>query len=141
MNDTTFFRAAVLAPLIVPLGAVGLAALAPELFLGLGIVLGGSLLLAGLPYVLFAAGLLWWARGRSSDSLRRAAVRAPLLFAPLGGIGVATFYLPPSITAGYWGYIGTNLVFGAVMCLVFGYGYVGAGLLVDRLRRLPSGPA
>ena len=65
MTRLTYYRAALAAPILVPLVTAALAAVTPSVLGVAALFLGFSLLYAGLPYVLFAFGVLWWARDRT----------------------------------------------------------------------------
>ena len=135
MSRLTYFRLALLLPLVAPLVVAPLALLAPDVFGPPALVLGASLAFGGVPYTLFAACVLLWSRGRSADRLRGLARWAPVLFAPLAGLGVIAFYVRnaagPRAAAGLW----DDFVVGAGVSLVLGYLYVALVLLVDDVRR------
>jgi hypothetical protein len=124
MTTRTYYRAALLLPLVVPgLFAVGLLLEdKPPLLLGIWVYLFGSLLIGGFPYVLFAAGFLFWSRGRSDAQLRRAVLLAPLVYAGLLMVCTVAFLAVDGTLAsgwdGFWALGGFGVAFGYVYVLL-----------------------
>ena len=90
MSSTHVYWICGLLPLVVPLplsaALLAIRYAAPDHpiahpLLPLSELLVGSLLFGGLPYVLLAGPVLWWARDRDPRFYRRLAWTAPLLFA------------------------------------------------------------
>lgn len=83
MTVQSYYRWALALPLLVPALALPLTLLNP-LPGGLAVVamlLYWSVLIGGVPYVLFAAGFLLWTRGRPERVVRTGVLLAPLVYA------------------------------------------------------------
>lgn len=133
MSVRSYYRWALALPLLVPALAWPLTLLNP-LPGGLAVVamfLFWSMLVGGVPYVLFAAGFLLWMRGRSDDRVRRAILAAPLLFAVWLAICLTAFLAVDGTLARSRESLGMITVFG----LLFGYAYVGLAELGRALLR------
>lgn len=108
-------------PLVLGLEVSGLAAL-------VGFVLIFSLILGGVPYLLFLVGLFAWMRNKETDQVRQMIHLSPLLFIPVlmacalivGVIGAIAESNPSGLFAG----LGLGL-FCSVFALILGYSYVG----------------
>ena len=137
MSNASFLRWSVWVPLVAPLVGWYLAALVPtELTVAIGTSLIGGLIYAGLPYLLFASAIVLWARGRSLHELRRCAWFAPVLFAPLAGLGFVAFLV---ITFGALTATGAFEAWAQAssIALIIGYLYCGVILgLVAVLTRM-----
>lgn len=142
MRATRYYQFSILLPLVVPAVVVGPLIVLEELTgLRLGrllpgvdlaaLILMGSVILAGLPYALFAIGALLLLRGRDAHAYRRFAVAAPVVF------GVVFFLWnivaaavegtpPPSESLPSLGGL-------ALLVLPLGYLYVGLCFLGYRL--------
>ena len=121
MKRITFYRASLFAPLAVPMLALAGLLVAPNFFLAPALLLGASLIYAGLPYLIFALLLFRWSRGRAASELEQAAWRWPLYLAPIVGASM-TIWSWSSLDGPLqllWGF-SNGLLFTAV----FGYGYV-----------------
>lgn len=126
MTLQTYYRWALLLPLALP--ALAMTALLTEYRPMLLFWLGGSLVFAGVPYLLFAIGFLLWSRGRAAEELRRAVWMAPLVFAlVLAGCGVVYVFA----TGGGGGQAWSGLQPLPGIGVVFGYAYV---LLTEAVR-------
>jgi hypothetical protein len=118
----SYYRRALILPVLVPVLATLLLllgeALPPEL-IGIGYFLYWSLLIGGIPYLLFAGGFVLWARGRSDREVRRGILLAPLVYAP---VLMACFlaFLALDGTPGSAQQVWMLGAFG----VLFGYGYV-----------------
>jgi hypothetical protein len=82
VSVATFFRWSLAMPLVLPLLVLPLGLARNEVG-GLGFLLLMSLVFGGVPYLVFAALLLWWSRGKSEAQLRRAGLLAPVLMLPV----------------------------------------------------------
>jgi len=134
----TYYRRALLLPIAVPLR------FAPGLWFVDGLPLFGQVLLIGfvvspvvgaIPYVIFFVFARRWMRGRPDRRLRRGALAAPLLFAPL----LAAVLIPLAWVqrGSFWS--AAELVVGwcVPFALVLGYLYVAiteAGRIVMKRR-------
>ena len=124
MNAKTYWRVALLLPMVAPVPFAALAALGVELAWLPLMFLGGALLYAGVPYVIFAAAVLLWSRRHTADELARLARWSPLLFAPLAALGTGAFFWG-GVERWGWGYFASNAAGGAVSAVLFGYLYFG----------------
>jgi hypothetical protein len=135
----TFLRRALLLPLALPiLVSVG-TLLAPQYFAGPAVLLVGSLSYGGLAYALFAVAMYWWTRNRPWPVVRRLALLAPVLYAPLAGINMAGFVLlfsPPALRP--LGAVAESFLEGCGFALVFGYGYVLLAFAAEGIRKRPT---
>lgn len=133
MSLQNYYRWALLLPFAVP-GVLSLLALVPERHLpqtlgALLMFLFYSVLIGGIPYVLFALGFLVWSRGRDARS-----VRAAIYFSPLTYAGVLS-----ACVLGYAAWdgdlthqgTGGTVTLLATCAFVFGYAYV---VLAELLR-------
>lgn len=135
MRGRTYFRWAFALPLVLPAVLFLIAKLIqqivgtnePTLLWHAAGLLVAPLLVAGIPYVLFYAGVLWWSRSKTTDDLWRFAWVSPLVFAVL--------FVAVSITFGVVAHPGGGLSWLAdgglkgigifvLFCLGFGYAYV-----------------
>jgi len=136
ISREAFFRRALLLPIIGPL-LLGIGAiLAPPVLGGIGVIIGGSLLYGGAAYAVFAAAMYWWTRGKPWPTVRRAALIAPVLFAPLCGLNMAAVFAfgAPAVTGGRDQQVLQYFLEGAGLGLVFGYGYVLLTFMLERAR-------
>src|SRR5688572_29145318 len=134
MTRENFFRVAAFAPLVIPLPAVGVILLARDVPVAIAVgllILGGSLLYAGIPYILFLSAFLVWSRGRTAPAIRRAALVAPILFAPFCGFGIALVAWFKIHQIDRW--LFQQFVSGIVLSLVFGYAYLLTTLAVEQV--------
>src|SRR5918993_3410861 len=90
MTSKRYFQISLLLPIAAPLVSLSFAGLfaspSPGPAPGWRVVLlllFGSLLFGGVPYILFAAGLLFWMRGKGAREVQRMTYVAPLLFIPV----------------------------------------------------------
>lgn len=123
MSVGTYYRWTLALPLAVP------ALLSPLMLVGddlpdpLRTLLGllfYSVIIGGVPYVLFAAGFLGWMRGKSDREVRVAILVAPLLYTAVLFICLTLFFALDDLSRAYEA-LGALTAFA---CL-FGYGYVG----------------
>ncbi len=121
MSIQSYYRRALALPVVVPALVSMLLLLETRLPPDVGVVvflLYWSLLIGGVPYVLFAVGFVLWARGRSDRELRRGMLLAPLVYALVLVVCVmVVFALDGSLSTEQVGMMGA---FG----VLFGYGYV-----------------
>jgi hypothetical protein len=130
MRHATFYRVAALLPLLVPVLlaipslVTGRGLLSASSGLGMTrVVLVGSLLVAALPYTIFAAVALGFLNRRSQRAYSAAAWTAPLLFALWLAICWLVFAIARSGEAQTSGLLRVALSLGG-MALLVGYGYV-----------------
>jgi hypothetical protein len=131
----TYYRRVLVLPVLMPALASALLLLG-ELPPGLGVVvfvLYWSLLLGGVPYLLFAGGFMLWARGRTDRQVRTGILLAPLVYAPLL-MACFVAFLAVDGTFGNGGVEGTLELGG--FAVLFGYGYVVLAELGRVLLRL-----
>ena len=123
--ERRFLQGALLLPLVLPLLLAPLYnSTASSIAAQLSAILFASLVYGGLPYLVFAAGLLWWGRRKRVTDWVWMATIVPLIFAALATIVVGATM---AYTAGPGGRAEAALLFGALSCayaLVLGYGYV-----------------
>lgn len=131
MSPTTFFRASLLLPIILP-------PFAWLLFKGMGTaILLMSMLFAGIPYLFFAAWM-WVRLGRVAESRRapKVIVLAPVLFLLPAGLAFVGW---SGYSNGFDQYVFLSLITFlpfAFFILLFGYLYVALTLAVyDRMSR------
>ena len=139
MTVRSYYRWALALPLLVPALAWPLTLLNP-LPGGLAVVamfLYWSVLVGGVPYVLFAAGFLLWMRGRPDDQVRTGIQVAPLVYAIWLTVCGTVFLAIDGAVASSRDSIGMIAVCG----LLFGYGYVGLAELGRVLLRPGTAPA
>lgn len=81
LTSRRYFLASLALPLVAPLVAASLVFVtASELAAGFAAIFLFSLLIGGVPYLIFVAGVLLWSRGRSDSAIRKLSFIAPLLF-------------------------------------------------------------
>jgi hypothetical protein len=128
MTTRTYYRAALLLPLAVPalFAATLLLENEPPLLLGIWVYLFGSLLVGGIPYLLFAAGFLVWSSDRSDAQLRGAVLLSPIIYAALLMLCVVAFLAVDGTLAsgwdGFWGLGGFGVAFGYAYVLLAEFG-------------------
>jgi hypothetical protein len=121
MTERRYFQASLALPLVVPL-VIGLGTFltSSELIGGFAAIFIFSLVLGGIPYLVFVAGALLWSRSRPASAIRRLSYVAPLLFV------IVTAVL--SFMALFFGIPLREIVMFvavfSVYALVFGYLYV-----------------
>lgn len=130
MTPVTYWRLSLLLPLLLPaLFSPFLQPGAPPLLALIAIVLLSSMVYGGLPYVLLAAGTLWWSLGKDEEQVIGALVLAPLLMVPLVTLQTVVLYLTPvshgSPEAGFGG----TLLMALQAALYFSCWTVGLGYL------------
>lgn len=145
MARRTFYRLALGLPLVVPLLLWGAMYVFPMSDADATILLTFlySLMIGGLPYLVFAVGFGWWMRDKSPTAIRRATMWAPVFFMPVLMGVVAVVAIVGALRKGtavdsefvqYAGMFTLVLLLGV---LVVGYFYVGivegARWLADRL--------
>lgn len=122
MTLRNYYRIALLLPVAIPAALSPLMLLdgGPLLLRGLLVYLYGSLLIGGIPYVLFALGFLLWMRGKPDAQVRRAVLVSPLVYTAV-------------LVAGYFAFLWLDGTLGngedAAAALIgfgvaFGYAYV-----------------
>lgn len=134
MRIQTFYRLMIWLPIAVPsalLGVtrgIGLPLDVPLLNVFVQVLLG-SLLYGGIPYAILALWATFWISNRNESIIERLMLRAPLImgitFIPFAlAFGIAVHGEPAQ-------FFGLSL-FGAVMSIVVGYGYVAAVIVMRR---------
>jgi tetratricopeptide (TPR) repeat protein len=119
-----YFQASFLLPLILPLPFILVASRGFGGLGGIALVLEGSLLIGGIPYILFLAGLSFWARGKNFRTLQRMTYIAPLLFIAVF-VYCALLLIPVQIlTVGEVRVEGRAVSYLCVFILILGYFYV-----------------
>ena len=133
MSPTTFYRAAVVTPLVVFGVPVLVNRLGASWFGGVGTTYGQlsavSMYFGGIPYTAIAAWAWWWIGGKTEAAIRRLMWRTP----PLMTAAFLLMMIP-------WGLLAHSLdawwslsAIGAVMCLGLGYGWVLATVIARRI--------
>jgi len=119
-----YFQLAFLLPIIFPLLAW---LVARPGFRGgnwVALVLWGSLLIGGIPYILFLAGLFYWVRDKDLKAIQRLTFLAPLLFIPVF-VYCAAAIIPLQILKTGEVRVEGSVVFNfCIFILVLGYFYV-----------------
>jgi hypothetical protein len=124
MSIGSYYRGALVLPLLLPALTLPVSLLDVRVPDGLGVVaflLYWSLLIGGIPYVLFAAGFLLWSRGRSDGEVRRAILLSPLSYAAVLMVCVVGFFAVDS--SAFWNDVDDVGTLG-VVAVLFGYAYV-----------------
>lgn len=137
MSIRTYYRWALLLPLLVPALASALQSLLPGFASVVAYLLFMSVLIGGVPYLLFAAGFLLWMRGASDARVRRGILLAPLTYTVVMLVCLTLFLLITGTFANSADSLGTFVWF----ALVFGYGYVALAELGRALLRPGTAPA
>jgi len=135
MRGRTYFRWAFALPLVLPAVMFSIAKLIqqiagtdePTVLLHAAGFLIAPLLVAGIPYVLFYIGVLWWSRSKTGEDLRRFTWTSPLVFTVVFTAFFITVGVGMHPTSGSsWlmddGISGAGIF--ALFCLGFGYAYV-----------------
>ncbi|MDP1861953.1 MAG: hypothetical protein Q8K82_25055 [Gemmatimonadaceae bacterium] len=138
MRDATFLRLSLVAPIVAPAVAIGVAA-ATDGVVGLlpAVILGGSLLYAGPAYVVFAVGALLWGRGPDECAvprLRDLMRIAPWLFAPLASLNTVVVLLWPRHPRASTSFILVEAGQMAAFAIVIAYAYVLVVYVIDSRR-------
>jgi len=129
MTSKRYFQISLLLPIAAPLVSLFIA----SLFAGPGplrgwrvvlLLLFGSLLLGGIPYILFAAGLFFWMRGKSAREVQRMTYVAPLLFIPVFVSCAVALAILELILSGNNKVEAGLVLLGCAVILIFGYVYV-----------------
>jgi tetratricopeptide (TPR) repeat protein len=88
------------------------------------LILWGSLLIGGVPYILFLAALFYWARDKDFKAIQRVTPIAPLLFIPVF-VYCALAIIPLQILKTGEVRVEGNVVFNfCILILILGYFYV-----------------
>jgi hypothetical protein len=122
MTTRTYYRAALLLPLAVPalFATTLLLDDRTPLLAGIFMYLYGSVLLGGIPYLLFAGGFLLWSRGRSDREVRGAVLLAPIVYSALLMLCFLAFLATDGTFGNGWGGLWALGGLG----VAFGYAYV-----------------
>ncbi|HEX6372935.1 MAG TPA: hypothetical protein VF006_28690 [Longimicrobium sp.] len=123
MSVKSYYRWALVLPLLLPALASPLALLnpLPPLLALVAMYLFWSVLIGGVPYLLFTIGFLLWTRGASEERVRRAILVSPLLYTAV----LMACFTALLLVEGSWSGSGDSLVLFGAFGLLFGYGYVG----------------
>lgn len=127
LTGRRYFLASLALPLVVPLIVASLAYVtSSELAAGFAVVFMFSLILGGIPYLIFIVGVLLWSRTRSLEAIRKLSYIAPLLF-----VIVAAVLSPvPLLFGASMREVSAFLALFSLYALLFGYLYV---LIVNAL--------
>jgi hypothetical protein len=136
MTVQDYYRRTLFLPLAVPVLATPLLVMG-ERAATIAVMLQYQVAIGGIPYLLFAGGVLLWSRGRSDGQVRGAILLSPFVLAGMimvlclcfAAVGGAIWLSMMSILMGY--------------ALGFGYGYVALaelGRVLMRPRTEPPGP-
>jgi hypothetical protein len=126
MEYDRYVRRALLMPIVVPLAAAALLLIDRVEHTPVGefsILVTWSLLVGGIPYLVFLIGFHRWMRGKTEPRIRRALRLAPLCYVPV----LALFALPLAVASNHGSLDSETLLVVALfggMGLAFGYGYV-----------------
>lgn len=142
MSLKSYYRWALVLPLLLPALASPLALLnpLPPLLAVLTMYLFWSVLIGGVPYLLFAIGFLLWTRGASEKRVRAGILLSPLVYTAVLMVCFTALLLLDGNASGN----GDSLRIFGVFGLLFGYAYVGLaelGRVLLRLRIAPADPA
>ncbi|WP_420129349.1 hypothetical protein [Longimicrobium sp.] len=137
MSVKTYYRWALLLPLLVPALAWLLQGLLPGSAAAMAYLLFMSVVIGGVPYLLFAIGFLLWMRGASDARVHRGILLAPLTYTVVLVICLTLFLLVDGTLSNSSDSLGTFVGF----ALVFGYGYVALAELGRALLRPGTAPA
>jgi hypothetical protein len=139
MSLKTYYRRALLLPVVLPFLVYPLLLLSDGVA-SIAIMLQYSLVIGGVPYLLFAGGFLLWMRGRTEREVHVGILLSPLVYALVMMACLAAFL-------GADGKFQSGLeMFGIAggFSLLFGYGYVAlaeAGRVLLRPGGAPPEPA
>ncbi len=90
-----------------------------------------------IPYTLFAIGLLLWSIGRSKETIRTWFARSPfilMMLSPLFFLALLPFHFTDENSAGaFSAYVIIGIVCSAPFSLIFGFIFVGIGLLIHSI--------
>lgn len=133
MSVKTYYRWALLLPLVLPALALPLARvdLLPPGVDVLVMLLTWSLMVGGIPYVLFAAGFLVWMGRVPEDRVRGGILLSPVIYT---AVLIACFSALLAVDGGLRSSRDSLQLFGA-FGLAFGYAYVGLAELGRALLR------
>lgn len=141
MSVKSYYRWALALPLLVPALGAPLALLEPQGAVGVVLfLLYWSVVIGGVPYLLFAGGFLLWMRRVPEQRVRRGILLAPLAYTAVLLVCFALFLVVDGTLANSSDSLGTIAVFS----LFFGYLYVSvaeAGRAVLRPGEPRAGPS
>ena len=121
MSVRSYYRWALALPLLVPALAWLLALVEPgDVVRAALLLLYWSVVIGGVPYLLFAAGFLLWMRRVPEDRLRRGILLAPLVYTPVLLVCFTLFLAVDGALASSSDSLGAI----TVVSLCFGYAYV-----------------
>lgn len=123
MSVKSYYRWALVLPLLLPALAWPLALFnpLPPVLAAVAMYLFWSVLIGGVPYLLFAVGFLLWTRDASEGRVRTGILLSPLVYT---AVLMACFTALQAVE-GDTPSSGDSLLFFAVFGLLFGYAYVG----------------
>lgn len=123
MSVKSYYRWTLVLPLLLPALASPLALFnpLPPLPAAVLMFLFWSVLIGGVPYLLFAIGFLLWTRGASGERVRRGILVSPLVYTAVLMICFTALLVVEGNTSSN----GDSLSIFGVFGLLFGYGYVG----------------
>ncbi|HEU4881576.1 MAG TPA: hypothetical protein VFT45_05005 [Longimicrobium sp.] len=134
MSIRSYYRWALVLPLLVPALVSPLGMLNPQppgFTTMLTYLLFMSVLIGGVPYVLFAIGFLLWMRGASDARIRRGILLSPLVYTGVMLLCLTLFLLIDGTFSNSSDSMGMFVGF----ALLFGYGYVALAELGRLLLR------
>lgn len=131
MTEKKFLQLSFLLPLLVPLPFTLIPSLvsggAKDWLMTPAMFLLGSLIIGGIPYLLFLGGVLTWSWNRSANQICIFTWVAPLIFAP----ACLLFFVIPGL---FFGSRDVDTLLLIIACvLIIGYGYV---IVINVLFRL-----
>jgi hypothetical protein len=139
MSIKSYYRWALLLPLVVPALASPLLLLQPlpDVLGAVMLYLVWSLLVGGIPYLLFAAAFLLWMRRAPEDHVRTAVLLSPVIYSAVLATCLVLFLAVDGSLASS----AESLTYMTGFGLLFGYGYVAiaeAGRVLLRPRHAPA---
>ena len=125
MRAIRYFRLSFLLPLLLPLLAAPFVRMGHGWLAGVAVFLWASLLIGGIPYIFFMAGVFYWMRNKDYRTVQRMTFIAPFIFGFVFVFG-AVFILAPLqlLTLGQVRVEGSGVGLIFIFILIFGYFYV-----------------
>lgn len=124
MRARRYFQLSFLLPIILPLPALLVARPGLRGWNSVILVLWGSLLIGGIPYLLFLAGLFYWIRDKDFKAIQRVTFIAPLLFIPVFVYCAAAIIPLQILKTGEVRVEGSGVFTFCIFILIIGYFYV-----------------
>lgn len=137
MSEKRFLQLSFLLPIVLPLLVLPFSD-SREGFGDLFGILAASLILGGMPYLLFLACLFFWMRDKNAKEIQRMTFFAPILFVPVFLLCVLLFAPIQQMITGKVDINGGIVFICCVFIIILGYVYVlavnGAYLLFKALK-------